>query len=98
MRLPIANVLLAGGLLLLWVCFKMWQELHGSGHDIDLAETGGTPGSVGRKTLRQAVTQIVVADVSILPTITRANTNLPAVMIGERIAATLAGRLPDTGR
>lgn len=34
---------------------------------------------------------IVVADVSILPTITRANTNLPAVMIGERIAATLLG-------
>ncbi|MEZ5236511.1 MAG: GMC family oxidoreductase [Acidimicrobiia bacterium] len=41
---------------------------------------------------------VVVADVSLLPTITRANTNLPAVMIGERIAATLAGRLPDTGR
>lgn len=32
---------------------------------------------------------VVVADVSLMPQITRANTNLPAVMIGERIAPTL---------
>lgn len=32
---------------------------------------------------------LVVADASLMPQITRANTNLPAVMIGERIARTL---------
>jgi choline dehydrogenase len=32
---------------------------------------------------------VVVADASLMPQIPRANTNLPAVMIGERIAATL---------
>jgi choline dehydrogenase len=35
------------------------------------------------------VDHIVVADASLLPTIPRANTNLPTVMIGEIIAATL---------
>ena len=32
---------------------------------------------------------VVVADASLMPQITRANTNMPAVMIGERIARTL---------
>ena len=32
---------------------------------------------------------VVIADVSLMPQIPRANTNLPAVMIGERIAQTL---------
>jgi choline dehydrogenase len=35
------------------------------------------------------VPDVVVADASLMPKITRANTNLPAVMIGERIARTL---------
>jgi choline dehydrogenase-like flavoprotein len=33
--------------------------------------------------------RIVVGDVSLMPRIPRANTNIPAVVIGERIAATL---------
>jgi choline dehydrogenase len=32
---------------------------------------------------------LVVADASVMPQITRANTNMPALMIGERIARTL---------
>lgn len=35
------------------------------------------------------VANVVLADCSIIPRIPRANTNLPAIMIGERIAATL---------
>ena len=35
---------------------------------------------------------VVIADISITPQITRANTNLPAVMIGERVAELLLGR------
>jgi choline dehydrogenase len=37
----------------------------------------------------RGVEGVVVADVSLMPQIPRANTNLPAVMIGERIAQTL---------
>ncbi|TCR65655.1 TerC family protein [Bosea sp. BK604] len=64
--LEIVGLLLAGGILLLWVCWKMWRELrsgHASDHsDVDTeAEDGdGRP----RKTFRQAAWQIVVADVS----------------------------------
>jgi choline dehydrogenase-like flavoprotein len=32
---------------------------------------------------------LVVADASIIPVIPRANTNIPTVVIGEKIAATL---------
>ncbi|RUM25432.1 TerC family protein [Rhizobium vallis] len=59
--LAIVGLLLAGGLLLLWVCWKMWRELragHGDAHDGANAE--GLP----KKTFFQAATQIVIADVS----------------------------------
>lgn len=73
--LAITGLLVAGGLLLLWVCWKMYQELvisHDqqdeaaetvSGTDLNADGTVGGGGS-GKKTLRQAVTQIVIADVS----------------------------------
>jgi YjbE family integral membrane protein len=62
--LQIVGLLLAGGILLLWVCWKMWRELR-SEHTQDaskrpLAEGGAVP----RKTFGQAAWQIVVADVS----------------------------------
>jgi YjbE family integral membrane protein len=72
--LQVIGLLLAGGLLLLWVCWKMWRELrsgqlvgaavpaHGP-REVD-AEVGGAAGAPQRKTMRQAVTQIIVADVS----------------------------------
>ena len=59
--LAIVGLLLAGGLLLLWVCWKMWRELragHGENH-----EAGGAE-SAPKKTFFQAATQIVIADVS----------------------------------
>jgi YjbE family integral membrane protein len=71
--LQIIGLLLAGGLLLLWVCWKMWRELR-SGQLVDMARGTG-PREVAadaaagaappaRKTMRQAVMQIIVADVS----------------------------------
>jgi YjbE family integral membrane protein len=55
--LAIIGLLLAGGLLLLWVCWKMFRELRRPrGREV--------PGDAGRKTLPQAMTQIVLADVS----------------------------------
>ncbi|EJZ21598.1 TerC family protein [Rhizobium sp. Pop5] len=59
--LAIVGLLLAGGLLLLWVCWKMWREIragHGEAHD------AANAGSAPKKTFFQAATQIVIADVS----------------------------------
>ena len=57
--LAIVGLLFAGGVLLLWVCWKMFRELR-SGHGAPAAEGQAAP----VKTMRQAMTQIVVADIS----------------------------------
>jgi YjbE family integral membrane protein len=65
--LQIIGLLLAGGVLLLWVCWKMWRELRaGPAHDIDELEKLDADGSPTgpRKTLGQAIWQITLADVS----------------------------------
>jgi YjbE family integral membrane protein len=73
--LAITGLLLAGGLLLLWVCWKMYQELrvqHGAEEaaavealsQSDINADGTVASGAPRKTLRQAVTQIIIADVS----------------------------------
>jgi YjbE family integral membrane protein len=59
--LAIVGLLLAGGILLLWVCWKMWRELRNGSHgEGDIA--GHVPAK--RKTFAQAAWQIVVADIS----------------------------------
>lgn len=55
--LAIIGLLLAGGLLLLWVCWRMYRELRRAR---EIAEGGAPP----RKTLGEAMTQIVLADLS----------------------------------
>jgi YjbE family integral membrane protein len=76
--LGIIGLIFAGGLLLLWVAWKLWRELRAQNHlhagtdlfsnEADTALDGqagaaaGRPG--GKKTLKQALVQIVVADVS----------------------------------
>jgi len=71
--LEIIGLLLAGGLLLLWVCWKMWRELR-AGSLVDMSaghaprevtsESGPASAAAPQKTMRQAITQIIVADVS----------------------------------
>ena len=62
--LDIVGLLLAGGILLLWVCWKMWRELRGpSEKETEAALTGGRV-HVPHKTFAQAAWQIVLADVS----------------------------------
>ena len=39
--LQIIGLLLAGGVLLLWVCWKMWRELRTSHHQTEIAESFG---------------------------------------------------------
>lgn len=72
--LQIIGLLLAGGILLLWVCWKMWRELRTSHQeeldaaeavsDTDLNADGVIAGNAPRKTFRDAATQIVIADLS----------------------------------
>jgi YjbE family integral membrane protein len=62
--LEIVGLLLAGGILLLWVCRKMWRELRGpSAEDTEAALTRREAHIQG-KTFAQAAWQILVADVS----------------------------------
>jgi YjbE family integral membrane protein len=71
--LKIIGLLFIGGLLLLWVCWKMWRELRESREEHDAVEhlthtdtnkDGKVGGLAQRKTLRQAASQIILADLS----------------------------------
>jgi YjbE family integral membrane protein len=72
--LAIIGLLLAGGILLLWVCWKMWRELRITAREEAEAQealteediTGDNKIAAGapRKSFAQAAWQIVVADVS----------------------------------
>ena len=54
--LEIIGLTLAGGLLLLWVAWRMWRDLRGARH--------GGKSEAAPVTLRQAMLQIVLADIS----------------------------------
>ena len=78
--LGIVGLSLAGGVLLLWVCWKMWSEIREQAatdkRDADIAleqatgvDIDGTPGTAAlsarpAKTFRQALFQILIADLS----------------------------------
>lgn len=103
--LAITGLLLAGGILLLWVCWKMWQETraHEAARAYHLyAGAGGVSAGVGgkppprSKTLRQAVTQIIIADVSmsldnVLAVAGAAQKHLPALVFGLALSVALMG-------
>jgi YjbE family integral membrane protein len=60
--LAIVGITLAGGVLLLWVCWKMFRELRAHHHpEVSVEEAEA---AAPRKTLPQAITQILVADIS----------------------------------
>ena len=65
--LQITGVLLVGGLLLAWVCWKLWQELRAhvdhARAEAERAVDWLHPESRG-KSMRQAIWQIVIADLS----------------------------------
>ncbi len=55
--LAIIGLLLAGGILLLWVCWRMWRDIsHDKSHIIPEVETGAS--------VNKAIVQILIADVS----------------------------------
>jgi YjbE family integral membrane protein len=73
--LKLVGLLFAGGVLLLWVCWKMWRELRAGAHEenedaiealtgLDINADGTVAGHAPRKTLAQAAGQIIIADLS----------------------------------
>jgi YjbE family integral membrane protein len=74
--LQIVGLLVAGGILLLWVCWKMWRDLRAGGHEEEAegevalsAATGVEIGGDAKrqpkaKTLSQAMVQILLADLA----------------------------------
>jgi len=61
------GLLLAGGFLLLWVCWKMWSDIKHHGDEVEGEQTldhatAGKPGK--KKTLMSALITILVADLS----------------------------------
>lgn len=67
--LAIVGLLLAGGLLLLWVAWKMWRELQAdraaARHEIPPVLPGAqSTAAMGQKTFKSAVIQVAVADIS----------------------------------
>ena len=73
--LKLVGLLFAGGVLLLWVCWKMWRELRANANaqeeeaiealdGFDINADGTIAGHAPRKTLAQAAGQIIVADLS----------------------------------
>jgi len=88
--LAIIGLTLAGGILLLWVCWRMWRDISASkgGHDeIKLDENAG---------LKNAIIQIVVADISmsldnVLGVAGAARDHLDVLIIGLLMSVALMG-------
>jgi YjbE family integral membrane protein len=88
--MQIIGLLLAGGILLLWVCWKMWHELRGRHRQ--QADSGQVP----RKTFLQAAGQIMLADVSmsldnVLAVAGAAREHLIALVFGLALSIVLMG-------
>ena len=65
--LGIIGLMLAGGLLLLWVCWKLYRELREQAAEkIGVSALDDSNGETGmpRKSIRQAIVQIAIADLS----------------------------------
>jgi YjbE family integral membrane protein len=78
--LNVVGLLLIGGFLLLWVCWKLWREARAGGQAAEAAgadvldyrldqslhgvPVASEPATIRPKTFRQAIVQIIVADAS----------------------------------
>ena len=98
--LAVIGLTLAGGILLLWVCWKLWREIHHQKQmqeGADVAESGGASATpVTPKTFGQALTQIVIADVSmsldnVLAVAGSARQHLWVLIVGLALSVALMG-------
>jgi YjbE family integral membrane protein len=65
--LKVVGLLLAGGFLLLWVCWKMWRDMRetrAQGEAVRQEAAGVARAEPPAKTMRQALVQILVADLA----------------------------------
>ena len=100
------GLLIAGGVLLLYVCWKMYRELATSDSDAndahealenaDINADGSISGKAPRKTLRQAIIQIIIADVSmsldnVLAVAGAAQHHFEALIIGLALSVIMMG-------
>jgi YjbE family integral membrane protein len=93
--MQVIGLRLAGGILLLWVCWRFWRDIrsggHG-GHGASMMATGAT--------LRRAVLQIVLADVSmsldnVLAVSGAAIGHLDVLVIGLLLSVALMGTVAN---
>jgi YjbE family integral membrane protein len=98
--LNIIGLTLAGGLLLLWVCWKLYRDLREEAIARAIEATGG--GGAGNdatgsyKSLRAAVLQVAIADISmsldnVLAVAGAANNHMTAMVIGLSLSVILMG-------
>ncbi len=63
--LELVGLTLAGGLLLAWVCWRMWQELRGGSFDMPInSDDEPSSSKHDAPNLRRACMNIIIADVS----------------------------------
>ncbi|NTJ42675.1 TerC family protein [Agrobacterium larrymoorei] len=94
--LAIVGLQLFGGLLLAWVCWKMWSELREQNNTVDEVTDEEVDLTKGHKTFFQAATQIVIADVSmsldnVLAVAGAAQEHVTVLIIGLVVSIALMG-------
>ena len=87
--MTVIGLRLAGGILLLWVCWRFWRDIQGGKHH-------DTRGLAAPPSIRQAVLQIVLADVSmsldnVLAVAGAAIGHLDVLVIGLLLSVALMG-------
>jgi YjbE family integral membrane protein len=110
--LNVFGLILIGGLLLLWVCWKLWRETRAGGQAAEAAgadvldyqldrslhgvPVASEPAAIKPKTFRQAIVQIIVADVSmsldnVLAVAGTARHHLWVLIVGLALSVALMG-------
>jgi YjbE family integral membrane protein len=88
--MQVIGLRLAGGILLLWVCWRFWRDIRSGGHGHD------TPQMDAGASLKRAILQIVLADVSmsldnVLAVAGAAVGHLDVLIIGLLLSVALMG-------
>ncbi|MGB0577184.1 MAG: YjbE family putative metal transport protein [Alphaproteobacteria bacterium] len=99
--LNIIGLTLAGGLLLLWVCWKLYRDLREEAIAQAMREAEGASAESitadgSRKSLRAAIMQVAIADISmsldnVLAVAGAANNHMTAMVIGLSLSVILMG-------
>jgi YjbE family integral membrane protein len=94
--LTVVGLTFLGGALLAWVCWKMWCELRAAHLERSCGQSGEAQIEYPHKTLRAAMCQIIIADVSmsldnILAVVGIARTNFHMLVAGLVMSILLMG-------